>query len=176
MCRAELSFPLYYWCLVYRDLGYYIRKHKYSGVTGEPMDGPSFIGCVFYQRLRHMVVTVTLFCHGTKKRVTQSDKIHARSLGPVNQMVRQPTEGRARQGGLRIGEMERVAVFVHVFFFLCICRGTAWDCLISHGASALMQERLLWWRECAHMQIPSLPQIGCISSFFVLSVWAMHLP
>ena len=146
MCRAELSFPSYYWCLVYTDLGYYIRKHKYSGVTGEPMDGPSFIGCVFYQRLRHMVVTVTLFCHGTKKRVTQSDKIHARSLGPVNQMVRQPTEGRARQGGLRIGEMERVAVFVHVFFlFVHMQRHSlglsdqSWGFCINAGASALVE-------------------------------------
>ena len=99
------------------------REQMYSGITGEqgeicvcislpggePLDGPSFIGSVFYQRLRHMVV----------------DKMHARSLGPVNQMVRhmdlflfkkrslllQPTEGRARQGGLRIGEMETGIVF-----------------------------------------------------------------
>ena len=61
------------------------REQMYSGVTGEPMDGPSFIGCVFYQRLRHMVVLVGLFYQ--KKRVPHSDKIHARSLGPVNQMV-----------------------------------------------------------------------------------------
>ena len=61
------------------------------------------------------------------------------------------------------------------FVFFC-GRGTAWDCLISHGASALMQERLLWWRECAHMQIPSLPQIRCISSLIVFPVWAMCIP
>ena len=67
------------------------REQFYSGVTGDPLDGPTFCGIVFYQRLRHMV----------------ADKVHARSLGPVNQLVRQPTEGRARQGGLRIGEMER---------------------------------------------------------------------
>ena len=58
------------------------RELLYSGITGVPLDGPAFMGCVYYQRLRHMVV----------------DKLHARSLGPISQMVRQPTEGRARQG------------------------------------------------------------------------------
>ena len=47
------------------------REQLYSGVTGEPLDGMAFVGCVQYQRLRHMVV----------------DKFHARALGPVNQLV-----------------------------------------------------------------------------------------
>ena len=90
----------------------------YNGMTGEQLESSIFIGPCFYQRLKHMV----------------KDKEHSRSIGPMVVLTRQPYEGRARDGGLRFGEMER-------------------DCMVSHGAARFTQDRTYYSSDKFHIYI-----------------------
>ena len=65
-------------------------EQLHNGFTGEPLDARIMMGPTYYQRLKHLV----------------SDKMHARACGTVTTLMRQPPEGRSRNGGLRVGEME----------------------------------------------------------------------
>lgn len=96
-------------CNELQRIGYesYGNEVMYNGFTGEQIETSIFIGPVYYQRLKHMV----------------NDKQHSRSIGPMVNLTRQPAEGRSRDGGFRIGEMER-------------------DVMIAHGMSKFCRERL----------------------------------
>lgn len=78
----------------------------YCGLTGEQHEVSVFMGPCFYQRLKHMV----------------ADKVHSRASGPMVAMSHQPAEGRSRDGGLRLGEMEK-------------------DGLVAHGVSNFIRDR-----------------------------------
>ena len=79
----------------------------YNGETGEEFQVRIYVGSMYYLRLKHMV----------------ANKIHSRARGPIQLLTRQPTEGRAKEGGLASWERWRKDTFV------------------AHGASMLLKER-----------------------------------
>jgi len=80
----------------------------YNGMTGEQMETEIYFGPTYYLRLKHM----------------PKDKINYRARGPRTALTRQTVQGRANNGGLRIGEMDR-------------------DCLIGHGISHFVKESMM---------------------------------
>ncbi len=82
------------------------KETLYDGVSGKPIDAKIFIGNMYYLKLKYMV----------------SNKIQVRASGKITLLTRQPIEGRAKGGALRMGEMEK-------------------DALVAHGTSLLLKER-----------------------------------
>ena len=115
--RAELL------SLGFRDNGY---ETMYNGETGEAFKVKIYIGSMYYLRLKHMV----------------ANKLHSRARGPIQLLTRQPTEGRAKEGGLRLGEMEK-------------------DTYVAHGASMLLKERF----DSDKTTIPVCNNCGLISVY-----------
>lgn len=98
----------------------------YNGITGEMFEAKIYVGNMYYLKLKHMV----------------SNKLHSRARGPIQLLTRQPTEGRAKEGGLRLGEMEK-------------------DTFVAHGASLLLKERF----DSDRVIVPVCEKSGLIGYF-----------
>ncbi len=109
--------------LGFRDDG---KQTLYDGRTGKAYEALIFTGISYYLKLDHMV----------------ANKIHARSRGPVTILTKQPTEGRAKRGGLRLGEMEQ-------------------QCLVAHGAAMVIKERF----DSDEVDVPICKHCGLLAVF-----------
>jgi len=98
----------------------------YNGRSGEMLKAQIYVGDMYYLKLKHMV----------------ANKVHARARGPIQLLTRQPTEGRAKEGGLRLGEMEK-------------------DTFVSHGTSMLLKERF----DSDKTIVPVCEQCGLIAIY-----------
>ena len=125
----NLDFEKIYDKLEKNNFEKYGNEILYNGQTGRQINADIYIGPIYYFRLKHMV----------------AEKINARGKGPLVQLTRQPTGGRRKAGGLRIGEMER-------------------DSLISHGIANFIQESMMErsdkyrWRVCK--KCGTIPEYG----------------
>ena len=100
----------------------------YNGMTGEQIESEIFMGPTYYMRLKHMV----------------KDKINYRAKGPTTSLTRQSVSGRANDGGLRIGEMER-------------------DAIVSHGIVDFLTESMM--DRCDKYKMAICNNTGCIAIF-----------
>jgi DNA-directed RNA polymerase II subunit RPB2 len=108
--NQESSQKVKYYGELLNKMGYHSSGNEimYNGFTGEQLETNIFLGPTYYMRLKHMV----------------KDKINYRALGPNAALTRQPVSGRANDGGLRIGEMER-------------------DSMAGHGISHFLKESMM---------------------------------
>ena len=100
----------------------------YNGMTGEQIETEIYFGPTFYLRLKHM----------------PKDKVNYRARGPRTVLTRQTVQGRANDGGLRIGEMDR-------------------DCLIAHGMSSFIKESMMVRGDQYEMAICN--KTGCVAVY-----------
>lgn len=114
------------------DAGFHSSGNEvlYNGMTGEQLSADIYIGPTYYMRLKHMV----------------KDKINYRARGPNTALTRQPVQGRANDGGLRIGEMER-------------------DGVMGHGMSYFLNESFMIRGEKTEFYIAVCNKSGCIAIY-----------
>jgi len=137
----------------------------YNGHTGRQMEVNIFMGPVFYQRLRHC----------------SADKLHSRASGPLVMLTRQPAEGRAREGGLRFGEMERDAVCAHGIseftkerFVECSDGFRCWTCRTCGLLAVANPKEGIWeCRGCENSTEFSPIQIPYASKLFIQELESM---